>query len=253
MSLSARSLRVSVGSRSLVSDLTLEFAPGEFVAVLGRNGSGKTLTLHTLAGLRETAEGEVLLAGRPLRELARSAIARHVGVLTQDSEEGFATTALESVLLGRYPHLKLLQWEGPSDRRIAHDALTRVDMAELALRSTETLSGGERRRVAIAAVLAQEPQVFLLDEPTNHLDPHHQLAVLSLFRELTRAGRTVIATLHDPTLAARFADRALLLFGDGRWQSGPAAEVLTTERLGELYLMPLLELGANGRRVFVGA
>jgi iron complex transport system ATP-binding protein len=253
MSLAARSLRVSVEARSLVSDLTIEFSPGEFVAVLGRNGSGKTLTLHTLAGLRAAAEGEVLLGGRPLGQLRRAAIARRVGVLTQDSEEGFATTALESVLLGRFPHLKLLQWEGADDRRIAREALLRVDMAELARRSTETLSGGERRRVAIAAVLAQQPEVFLLDEPTNHLDPHHQLAVLSLFRELTEGGRTVIATLHDPTLAARFADRALLLFGDGRWMSGPASEVLTAERLGELYLMPLVELAAKGRRVFVGA
>ena len=253
MSLAARSLRVSVGSRSLVSDLTTEFAPGEFVAVLGRNGSGKTLTLHTLAGLRGAAEGEVLLEGRPLRQLARAAIARRVGVLTQDSEEGFATTALESVLLGRYPHLKLLQWEGPSDRRIAHDALARVDMAELALRSTETLSGGERRRVAIAAVLAQQPQVFLLDEPTNHLDPHHQLAILGLFRALADSGRTVITTLHDPTLAARFADRVLLLHGDGRWVLGLVGTTLTAASLSELYVAPMIELGRDGRRVFVSA
>jgi iron complex transport system ATP-binding protein len=115
------------------------------------------------------------------------------------------------------------------------------------------MSGGERRRVAIASLLAQKPGVFLLDEPTNHLDPHHQLAILGLFKELTRNGSTVIASLHDPTLAARFADRALLLFGDGRWRAGTTEEMLTAESLSDLYLTPMQETIINGHRVFVFA
>jgi iron complex transport system ATP-binding protein len=124
-------------------------------------------------------------------------------------------------------------------------------MAAFAHRRTDTLSGGEQRRVAVAALLAQQPATFLLDEPTNHLDPHHQLAVLGLFRRLADAGSTVITTLHDPTLAARFADRVLLLHGDGRWTLGPVSSALTTQTLSDLYLTPMLELGENGRRVFV--
>jgi iron complex transport system ATP-binding protein len=115
------------------------------------------------------------------------------------------------------------------------------------------LSGGERRRVAIASLLAQSPDVFLLDEPTNHLDPHHQLAVLELFRQQADAGRTVVATLHDPTLAARFADRVILLFGDGRWTSGPTRDTLTATSLSDLYLTPMIEIAADGRRAFVNA
>ena len=253
MSLEARSLVIRAGERRLVSELTLEFAAGEFIVVLGRNGSGKTLTLHTLAGLRAAAEGSVWLAGTPIERLARPAIARRLGVLTQDTEEGFITSVLESVLISRHPHLKPLEWEGADDRRIAASALERVGLAELAHRGTDTLSGGERRRAAIAALLAQDPQILLLDEPTNHLDPHHQLAVLELFHGLARAGRTVVATLHDATLAARFADRALLLFGDGRWRAGAAAELLNAKLLGELYLTPMLELEAQGRKVFVSA
>src|SRR5690606_12178701 len=126
-------------------------------------------------------------------------------------------------------------------------------MADAADRNTSSLSGGEQRRVAIASLLAQDPQVFLLDEPTNHLDPHHQLAVLGLFRELARSGRTVVVTLHDPTLAARFADRVVLLFGDGRWLAGPCETVLTSEALSELYLAPMKEIVAEGRRIFVAA
>jgi iron complex transport system ATP-binding protein len=213
--LATQALGVRAGARELVSALSASFAPGEFIAILGRNGSGKTLTLHTFAGLRAAAAGAVSLDGAPLPTLTRRKVARRIGVLLQDIEEGFTTTALESVLIGRHPHLAAWQWEGREDERIARAALAQVELGDFAERRTDTLSGGEQRRVAIAGLLAQEPDVYLVDEPTNHLDPHHQLAVLALLRDLAARGRTIIASLHDPTLAARFADRALLLFGDG--------------------------------------
>jgi iron complex transport system ATP-binding protein len=251
--LAAQSLAISAGGRQLVTELTMQFAAGEFTAILGRNGCGKTLTLHTLAGLRRTQQGIVRIDGAPLDGMKRRAVAQRVGLLMQDLEESFVTTALEAVLIGRHPHLASWQWETADDERIARDALARVNMLEFASRTTDGLSGGERRRVAIASLLAQAPQVFLLDEPTNHLDPHHQVAVLDLFRQQANEGRTVIATLHDPTLAARFADRVILLFGDGRWTSGPTREALTAEALSELYLTPMVELAADGRRAFLNA
>jgi iron complex transport system ATP-binding protein len=192
--------------------------------------------------------GESSLGG-----MTRRAIAQRIGLLTQDIEDSFVTTALEAVLIGRHPHLKTWQWESANDERIAREALASVNLQDFASRTTDGLSGGERRRVAIASLLAQSPQVFLLDEPTNHLDPHHQVAVLQLFRQQANAGATVIATLHDPTLAARFADRVILLFGDGRWTSGPTHETLTAESLSELYLTPMIEIASNGRRAFVNA
>ncbi len=251
--LAARDLEVKVGARPLVSGLSLEFHAGEFVAVLGRNGSGKTLTLHTLAGLRRPQAGSVHLDGMPMESLSRRAVALRLGLLAQDVEESFVTTALEAVLVGRHPHLKLWEWESAADERIGLEALAAVDLEGFAGRRTDTLSGGELRRMAVAALLAQEPGVFLLDEPSNHLDPGHLLGILGLFRELCRAGKTVIATLHDPTVAARFADRALLLHGDGRWAGGAAAELLTAESLSELYRAPMLELEKDGRRIFVSA
>lgn len=244
---------MGVGARQLVVGLSLQFRPGEFVAILGRNGSGKTLTLHTLAGLRQPQAGEVHLDGVAMESVSRRAVALRLGLLAQDVEESFVTTALEAVLVGRHPHLKLWQWETAEDERIARAALTAVDLEDFAGRRTDTLSGGELRRVAVAALLAQEPSVFLLDEPSNHLDPAHQLGILGLFRELCTAGKTVIATMHDPTVAARFADRVILLHGDGRWAAGAAMELLTAERLSELYLAPMLELEKDGRRIFVSA
>jgi iron complex transport system ATP-binding protein len=251
--LSARLLSVYAGARELVRELSIDFVPGELLAILGRNGSGKTLTLHTLAGLRPPAAGEIALEGMPLADLKRRAVALRLGLLPQDLEDAFVTTAIETVLIGRHPHLALWQWETAEDERLARAALAAVDMEECAARRTDTLSGGEQRRVAVAALLAQQPGIFLLDEPTNHLDPHHQLVVLGLFRELARSGRTVITTLHDPTLAARFADRVLLLNGDGRWTLGAVSEALTAATLSELYLAPMMELEQDGRRVFVSA
>jgi iron complex transport system ATP-binding protein len=249
----ARSLGIAVGGRQLVSELSTPFRRGEMTAILGRNGSGKTLTLHTLAGLRRPQQGVVRLGGSPLDQLKRRAIARRMGLLMQDFEESFITTALEAVLIGRHPHLEPWQWERPEDEHIAREALTRVNMQDFAARTTDALSGGERRRVAIASLLAQSPEIFLLDEPTNHLDPQHQLAVLELFRELADSGRTVIATLHDPTLAARFSDRVILLFGDGRWSAGPTSEALNADSLSELYLTPMMEIRSGDRRAFVNA
>jgi iron complex transport system ATP-binding protein len=251
--LTAQRLNVHVGTRALVRDLSVEFAPGEVVAILGCNGAGKTLTLHTLAGLRAPHAGAVHLDGTPFDQLTRRAVALRLGLLAQDIEEAFVTTALEMVLIGRHPHLGLWQWETAEDVRISQESLAAVGLGEFAERRTDTLSGGEQRRVAVAALLAQRPGIFLLDEPTNHLDPHHQIGVLGLFRELARTGSTVITTLHDPTLAARFADRVLLLFGDGRWSAGPVRETLTAEGLSALYDSPMIELEKDGRRVFVSA
>jgi len=251
--LCATAVSVRAGTRELVRELSVQFAAGEVVAILGRNGSGKTLTLHTLAGLREPAAGVVSLDGMAMPQLRRRALALRLGLLPQDLEDAFVTTAIETVLIGRHPHLSLWQWESLEDERLARQALRAVDLEEFAPRRTDTLSGGEQRRVAVAALLAQQPAIFLLDEPTNHLDPHHQLAVLGLFRGLADSGRTVITTLHDPTLAARFADRVLLLFGDGRWLLGPVGTTLTAGSLSELYLAPMIELAQQGRRVFVSA
>jgi iron complex transport system ATP-binding protein len=249
--LAAEALRIRAGTRLLVDELTLQLQRGEFLAILGRNGSGKSRTLHTLAGLDAPAGGRVLLEGRPLQQLRRREIARRLGLLPQDREDSLALTALESVSLGRHPHLDFWRPDSAADLAVSRDALERVGLADCAARPLTTLSGGEQRRVAIAALLAQQPQVYLLDEPSNHLDPQHQIGILRLFRSLCDAGASVIATLHDPTLAARYADRVLLLHGDGRSQLGATAALVDGARLSELYQTPIGSHGVPPRQVFV--
>jgi iron complex transport system ATP-binding protein len=249
--LACTQLNVEVAGRALVRELELSIAGGSVTAVLGCNGAGKTLTLHTLAGLRAPAHGSVTLDGELLARWPRRALARKLGLLTQTTEDPFPSTVLDSVLVGRHPHIDFWRWESDADRAIARTALAAVALEELAERDVDTLSGGERRRVALAALLAQNPDVFLLDEPINHLDPHHQIDVLKLLREKAHAGRTVVMSLHDAGLAARFSDYALLLFGNGEWLSGRTAAVLTPETMTKLYGVAVREISWAGGRTFV--
>ncbi len=249
--LSCANVDVAVAARMLVRSLDVVFEPSQVTAILGRNGSGKTLSLHTLAGLRPPHAGEVLLNGGRLAQQTRRERARALGLLTQTTEDAFPSTVLEAVLVGRHPHLGFWEWEGDEDRALARATLDAVQLAGLEDRDVSTLSGGERRRVALAALLTQDPDIYLLDEPTNHLDPHHQIDLLQLMRKKAASGRTIIMTLHDATLAARFADRVLLLFGDGEWLYGETGEVLTQTAMEKLYGLPVREVSWDGGRTFV--
>lgn len=244
---------LQVPGRVLVRDLQFSLAPGRVLAVLGRNGSGKSSTLHAIAGLREVSSGGVRIAGRPLRDWPRRELARTLGLLPQLVEDPFPATALEAALVGRHPHLEFWAWESAADRDCARSALAAVDLAGFDERDVATLSGGERRRLSIATILAQDPAIFLLDEPIHQLDPQHQLEVLRMFRARADAGRTVIVSLHDAGLAARFADDALLLYGDGRWEYGDCATTLSERSIGELYGIVVRELRWDGGRTFVAA
>jgi iron complex transport system ATP-binding protein len=248
-----KDLTVEVAGRTLVAALTIEIARGELLAVLGQNGSGKSLTLHTLAGLRPAHSGSISLLDTDVANSRRQDLAKHLALLPQHVDDIFPATVIDTALIGRHPHIGRLSWESPEDMAVATAALASVDLEDLATRDVLTLSGGERRRLAIAQVLTQTPDLYLLDEPTNHLDPQHQLDALRLFREKADNGAAVIASLHDVNLAVRFADRCLLLYGDGRWDLGTSAEILDAERLSQLYSTPMEAVAWRNRDLFVAS
>ncbi|AMN45827.1 iron complex transport system ATP-binding protein [Steroidobacter denitrificans] len=251
--LTCHRLTVEVAGHPLVHELELSVHAGTMTCILGRNGTGKTLTLHTLAGLRAPAGGEIKIGTQRIDTLSRRELALSLGLLLQGTEDPFPSSVLDTVLVGRHPHIGFWAWENENDRVASRAALAAVGMESFAQRDVATLSGGERRRVAIASLLAQNPDLFLLDEPLNHLDPHHQMDVLKLMKERTRAGHAVMMSLHDAGLAARFADHALLLFGGGEWLSGPSREVLTEETISRLYGVPVREIAWAQGRTFVVA
>ncbi|AEV24944.1 ABC-type cobalamin/Fe3+-siderophore transport system, ATPase component [Azospira oryzae PS] len=250
--LQASYLTVRIGDREVCRDLELQLQPGERLAILGRNGAGKSTLLSTLAGLRPAQGGEVRLQGRSYGELGPRAAARQRGWMAQTQADAFASSVLETALAGRHPHLGRWDWESGADAELARAALARVGLAGMEQRETPSLSGGERQRLAIATLLTQAPDLYLLDEPLAHLDLSHQITALELFAGLARErGAGVVMVLHDPGLAARYCDRALLLQGDGTWESGPVAEILTAAHLSHLYGHPLREVEDGGSRWFI--
>ena len=250
---SCENLRVDVAARTLVDALSFNVERGEVLAVLGQNGSGKSLTMHTLAGLRPATRGRVLLDGCDIAVSRRQDIARQLALLPQHIDDIFPATVLDTAMIGRHPHIGRFQWESTTDFDIGQAALAAVDLEGLAQRDVLTLSGGERRRLAIAQVLTQQPDIYLLDEPTNHLDPQHQLDTLQLFRTKANDGAAIIASLHDVNLAVRYADRCLLLYGDGRWDLGATNDVLDEARLTELYATKMEAVNWRATRLYVAS
>ena len=232
--LDARALTVALGGRPVVRDLTAGVRPGEWVALVGANGVGKTTALRALAGLIPHT-GTVHLDGRPVGDWTPRERARRLAFVRQGGLEGAAFTVRETVEMGRAPHLAWTATLRRDDHAAVAAALAAFDLVALADRPLALLSGGERQRVALAQALAQGTPVVLLDEPTAHLDVRHALDLLDRSRALADAGRAVLAAVHDLALAARFADRILVL-QDGRLVAdGPPGTVLTVDRLRDAF------------------
>lgn len=250
--LKTENLNVEIGGKTVCHGLNIDIHAGQHWGLLGINGVGKTTLLHTLAGLRAPAQGQVLLTDQSLTNMPHRHIAQHIGVLFQSDDDAFPGTVMEAVLTGRHPWLGQWQWESERDRELALNSLKNVGLENFEQRQVNTLSGGERRRLALATLFTQDPNVFLLDEPTNHLDPHHQIELLSLLSQrVTNNARASMMILHDINLATRFCDHLLLLFGDGEQKGevlcGPTNEVLNTDTLSRLYGHPVISVdGPNG-------
>jgi iron complex transport system ATP-binding protein len=233
--LEVRDLSVELGRRPIVSDVRMDVPEGGWVCVIGPNGAGKTTLVQAIAGLLPRS-GSVRLWGRSIEELGRRERACTIALVPQLPviPEGF--TVEQYTLLGRTPHLGPLASEGPRDLEAVASALERLDLGWAATRRLDTLSGGELRRAVIARALAQEASLLLLDEPTTGLDIAQQLRVLELVEELRTAdGLTVISTMHDLTLAGRFAHRFALLSEGRVVAEGTRAEVLLPHVIAEHY------------------
>lgn len=248
--LGCHGLTADIAGLHVVRDLDLAFEPHQYWGILGANGVGKTTLLRHLAGLAEPRAGQVRLGGRDLGAWPRRALAKHLGMLLQHTAYVFDATVLQVALTGRHPWLGPWRREGPEDLALARAAIETMDLARLEDRSVTSLSGGEARRLAFAALLVQNPDVMLLDEPTNHLDFRHQVRIMRTVGDCVyRDGHVALAALHDVNLAATYCSHVLMLFGDGEWEAGKATELLTAERLERLYQCPVTSVDTEeGRR-----
>ena len=225
---------VELGGHRVVDDVTLSVAEGEWVGLIGPNGAGKTTLLRAVARLIPYS-GQIVLEGQPIADLGRRELSRMLAVVPQTpSTPGWMTVA-EYVLLGRTPHLGRLAKEGRRDHDAVDDALARLDLGAYAQRPLGTLSGGERQRAVVARALAQEARIIVLDEPTTALDIGHQQQALDLLDQLRVSGLTLVAAMHDLTLAAQYADRMVLMDAGRVVADGSPADVLTEELIGRHY------------------
>ena len=228
----ARNLRVELGGRRILDDISLRISPGERVAIVGPNGAGKTTLLRALSGAVPIAAGDAVLCTEPLRGLSRATIARSIAVVGPDIAIPFSTRADELVALGRLPHGSGRVGPTPDDRAHAEAALLRVGAADLAARDVRTLSAGERQLVLVALGLAQETPILALDEPTVHLDLRHRIEIVDLLVDLSaRDERTIIAIFHELDLVRDAFPRAILVSGGRIAADGPPNEALTAERV----------------------
>jgi iron complex transport system ATP-binding protein len=226
---------VTLGGRPVVRKASATIEVGAWVAVIGPNGAGKTSLLRAIAGL-VPHDGAVSLLGTPTTELDRRERARRLAIVPQEPETPPWLTVAEYVLLGRTPHLGPLARESADDRDTAWLALTQLDLESFADRVLGTLSGGERQRAVVARALAQDASIVLLDEPTTALDIGHQQQTLELLEALRVShGLTLVAAMHDLTLAAQYADRVILLDDGVVVADGTPEDVLTEAALAEHY------------------
>jgi iron complex transport system ATP-binding protein len=222
-------------ARPVLADVCARIEPGTVTVLLGPNGAGKSTLLEAMAGLLPPAAGSVQLAEQPLARMAPAERARAIGYLPQEGPVHWNLTVAELVALGRLPHRGSFGGLAEADAEAVSRALAAADLEALADRPVRSLSGGERARALLARVLAGAPRLLLADEPLASLDPRHQLEMLQLFRKVADTGAAVVLVLHDLSLAARVADRLLLLAAGRLLAEGTPREVLTPARLLAAY------------------
>ena len=238
--LSVRNVSFSYGrtrvARPVLSNVSLDIERTSVVGLLGPNGSGKSTLMGIMSGVLLPRSGSVALDGRLVADMSRRDIARRIAVVPQETRATFDFTALEMVLMGRYPHLGPFELEGANDIEIAHRAMAATGTSALEHRPFATLSGGEKQRVVIAGALAQASDMLLLDEPTAALDLRYQFEVVNVLRTLNAERKTtIVMSTHDLNLAAAVCQRVVLIKDGHVLASGPTNDTLTVDNIRALY------------------
>ena len=246
--LAANGVTVRLRGAEIVREASFTLRAGEFVAMVGPNGAGKTTLMRALAGLIP-ADGTILLGGRALGALTDRERARHIAYLPKGHVFYWPMPVADIVMLGRAPHADAFSSVSAQDRAAVERALATTETLAFAQRPVTTLSGGERARVALARALATQAPVLLADEPTAALDPRHQLTVMELLRAAAHSGNAILAIMHDLALAARFADRVLVMDHGRLVADGPPAQALAPERLAAVFGIEAQIVEIDNKRV----
>lgn len=257
--LAVKNLSINTPDKSLVKDLSLSVKAGQSWFIYGENGAGKSTFMRALAGLKSeqeqgiTVEGTIELNGKPLNAISPIQLAQLRAWLPQTQSDVFGWTVLETVLAARYPHHGGL-WESEGDITIAESALQQMDLLALANRDIRTISGGERQRTAIAALIAQDTSLILMDEPATALDLSHQQTLMQFIRQQSECQKALMTIVHDINMARLAATHVLLLNGDGTWEAGERSAIMTPEKLSHCLRSSIRAIPIEGgESVFISA
>lgn len=251
-SIELRDLTVRAGATTLISEISLDVEAGTWCTVIGPNGAGKTTLVETVAGLRRITKGSVTVSGEFVSSMNERERALKIALVPQHPVVPPGMRVLDYVALGRTAYHGLLRAPSATDRKAVDSVIARLSLGEYAHRDVVTLSGGERQRMVLARALAQGTMVMVLDEPISGLDLRHQMTMLELLqKEVKDCGLTVLATLHDLTLAGQFADRLVLLDHGQLVLDGPSSEVVRSEELAACYEMKLRVVDVDGADVVI--
>lgn len=225
--LNTHNLTLGFGNRTFVENLSMEFLPGQIWGIFGPNGAGKTTLLHTLAGLHCAHAGNVSLDEKSIHQIKSKDRAKKIGVLLQDTDFPFPSTVLEAAMIGRFPYQRHWFYDHQDDKQAVMEALRKVVLHEFIDRDVQTLSGGEKRRLSLATLLAQNPDIFLLDEPTNHLDIEQQLQLFEIIKhQAGEFNKTIIMILHDLPFIQRFCEHLIVFDYLPKFSFGKTTEIL---------------------------
>lgn len=234
MNIAVQNVSFSYNSHPILQDICLDVAPGQVVSIVGPNGAGKSTLLKCMVRLLKPQSGSVYLNGKDIAGQNSRQLAKAMGYIPQNTRDVFPFSVLETVLMGRKPHIA---WDvGEEDFRVVGQIMKFLEIENLAERPLDELSGGQKQKVFVARALAQQPDVFLFDEPTSNLDVRHQLEVFSIIKRLAATeGRTVIVVVHDLNLAARFSDTLIMLKQGAIFAAGKPDEVITEDNIRAVY------------------
>lgn len=234
--LEGKNITVKIKEKTIIKDINIKVANGEIVSIIGPNGSGKTTLLKVLSRNIKNYSGQVLLNGKPIKNISNKNVAKNMAYVSQNYNSSLDLTVIELITYGRYAHKTWWQGNSKEDLETIQWALERTNLINLKDRKLNTLSGGERQRAWIAMALAQKPKILLLDEPTTYLDICHQVELLQLIKSLNEKDNlTVLMVLHDINQASQFSHKLFVIKNGILTKEGISSEIITEKNLKDVF------------------